>query len=111
MFFFLIGKYCADYQRIYIDLFDTSVDEFMKSPCFEMDGRTIKILRNLPKTVKFHEFSVTGLKITIKTGNESVKSDKKINENHLRRHFGHYGEILECRWTYAQETEALFSFS
>ncbi len=89
-----------------------NVDQLMKQRSkLWFDRKPLRITRSLPKFCPLYNKSVTGLKIKIHQSMGNNANTIKLNESDLRRHFKNYGIIRYCKWTNADQTEALFAFT
>lgn len=105
----MIGKNGKELQRIHITLNKLeSVNRLMDDrSSLRLNGKQVRVKRSLPNSFPLHDRDVTGIKITINDN----KSVGKLNENDLKKHFRDFGQILDCKWTNANQTEALFRFA
>ncbi|UJR16586.1 hypothetical protein I4U23_003486 [Adineta vaga] len=107
----IYSKNGNEYQRIYVKIdSQKTVDEYMKSRPFQLNGKPLIVMRTLPNTYHLYDRIVTGLKIKIQSLNNDHLLTRQINENDLRKHFQKYGTILRCQWTNKDKTEAQFQF-
>ncbi len=104
----MIDKNGEELYHIYITLNKPeNVDELMNHrSSFSFNKEPLRITRTLPKFCPLYNKSVTGLKIKIHQSVGTVK----LNESDLRKRFRNFGIIRYCKWTNADQTEALFAF-
>ena len=105
----MIDKNGKELQRIYVTLDKPkSVDQFMNDRSrLRLNGEQVKVKRNLPNSFPLYDRDVTGIKIII-NDNTSIE---ELNENDLKKYFQKFGQIIECKWTNTDRTEALFRFT
>jgi hypothetical protein len=71
-----------------------------------LNGEQLRVKRILPNSFPLYNQDVTGIKITI---NDNT-SFGKLNENDFKKYFQQFSQILHCKWTNENQTEALFTF-
>ncbi len=108
----MIDKNGKELYHIYVILNrQEHVDQLMKQRSkLRIYGEPLRITRSLPKFYPLYNKSVTGLKIKIHQSVGNNATTIKLNESDLRKHFKNYG-IRYCKWTNADQTEALFAFA
>lgn len=107
-----LAKNGVECQRIYIDFKQANhVDQLMANEPFQLNGRSVRIMRQLPQSFVLHDRCVTGLKVKILSNNGQEFSATTLNDRHLRKYFEQFGTIRSSRWVDSTHQEALFVYA
>jgi hypothetical protein len=83
----------------------------MKQRTFQLNGQPLRVTRTLPKSCPLYDRCATGLRIKIQASDNNNTSVGKLTENDLKKYFQYFDNTFKCKWTNADQTEALFTFS